>query len=182
MSKGVWRRFWRLSGVRNWGSPVSLVAAMSVAGGRAGQGPGRSPGRRGGAGGVLEVTGRVPDDLAAGNGSRDRAGGIFGCSGPSHGGSRGAGSAAGCSHPFACPRPAGPGPHGAGPRQKRRSGGVNQGGARAAGEGGGADTGRDLAPGRWPGRTVHAARAGGCVTGGSAGDLCRQRICPSRRP
>src|SRR5213596_918461 len=36
------------------------------------------------------------------------------------------------------------------------------------GEGGGADTGGDLAPGRWPGRAVHAARAGGCVTDGAA--------------
>jgi len=36
--------------------------------------------------------------------------------------------------------PEGPGPHGAGPRQKRRSGGINQGHARAAGRGGGADT------------------------------------------
>ena len=50
------------------------------------------------------------------------------------------------------------------------------------GEGGGADTGGGLAPGRWPGRAVHAARAGGLVTGGPAGDLGRQRICPSRRP
>ena len=45
------------------------------------------------------------------------------------------------------------------------------------GSGGGADTGGDLAPGRWPGVADHAARAGG-----SAGGLARQRICPSRRP
>src|ERR1019366_9534400 len=38
---------------------------MSVASGRAGQGPGVA-GPRSGAGGVLEVNGREPDDLAAG--------------------------------------------------------------------------------------------------------------------
>src|SRR5438132_1648583 len=48
---------------------------MSVASRWAGQGPGgaRPPG---GAGGVLEVTGGGPDELAAGNGSRGRWGGI----------------------------------------------------------------------------------------------------------
>ena len=44
---------------------------------------GRSPAAGGGAAGVLEVTGREPDDLAAGNGSRVVRG-MFGCSGPSH--------------------------------------------------------------------------------------------------
>ena len=52
---------------------------MCVASGRAGQGPGRSPGGVAGAGGVLEVPGREPDDLAAGNGSRGRAWGIRLC-------------------------------------------------------------------------------------------------------
>jgi hypothetical protein len=63
------------------------------------------------------VTGREPDDL--GGGKRE-PGAVRGCSvvrvRPMSG-SSGAGSAAGCSHPFACPRP-GPGPHGAGPRQR----------------------------------------------------------------
>jgi hypothetical protein len=49
-----------------------------------------------------------------------------------------AGSAAGCSHPFACPGPEAGG-HGAGSRQKKRSGGVNQMDAHAAGDGGVAD-------------------------------------------
>ena|SRR5713226_1615473 len=43
-----------------------LVAAISVASGRGRSGTGRSPAASGGAGGVLEVTGREPDDLAAG--------------------------------------------------------------------------------------------------------------------
>jgi hypothetical protein len=52
-----------------------LVAAMSVASGRAGQRPGgaRPPGAA--AGGVLEVTGREPDDLRGGEtGAGGRAG------------------------------------------------------------------------------------------------------------
>jgi hypothetical protein len=40
----------------------------------------------------------------------------------------------------------------------------------------------DLAPGRWPGRAVHAAGTGGWVTGGWPEDRARQRIWPSRRP
>ena len=39
----------------------------------------------------------------------------------------------------------------------------------------------DLAPGRWPGKAVHAASAV-WVTGGFSGVLDRQRICPSRIP
>ena len=35
------------------------------------------PGRRGGAGGVLEATGREPDDVAAGNRSRVRLLGVW---------------------------------------------------------------------------------------------------------
>jgi len=64
---------WSLVGFRRLGACVTgvscfLIAAMSVASGRAGQGPGGAPAAAGGAGGVLEVTGREPDDLAAGNG------------------------------------------------------------------------------------------------------------------
>ena len=51
---------------------------MSVASGRAGQGPGGAP-PRSGAGGVLEVTGREPDDLAAGTGARAVPVGVCGC-------------------------------------------------------------------------------------------------------
>ena len=141
-----------------------------VRGGRPGEVKDRAePGRRGGAGGVLEVTGREPDDLAAGTGagSRGRAGRIrLFRSVPWWG--PGAGSAAGCSHPFACPRP---GPGRMGRVRVRRGGqaGSIKGAPALPGEGGGADTGGDLAPGRWPGRAVHAARAGGWVTGGPAG-------------
>ena len=53
------------------------------------------------------------------------------CSGPSRGQGLAAGSAAGCIHPFACPRPGGAW---GGPRPCRRSGGVNQDAARAAGD------------------------------------------------
>jgi hypothetical protein len=82
-------------------------------------------------------------------------------------------------------RAAGPGGRGRmGWVRVRRGGqaGSIKGAPALPGEGGGADTGGGLAPGRWPGRAVHAARAGGWVTGGPAGDLGRQRICPSRMP
>src|SRR5262249_18133130 len=75
------------------------------------------PGRVSGAAGVLEVTGREPDDGAAGNGSRGSCG-VFGCSGPSH---------VRCLPVRAVPLaavipsrvPAGAGGRGAGPRQGR---------------------------------------------------------------
>ena len=82
MSKGVLLRCWLFSGVRDWVSCFPL-AAMSVANGRAGQGPGGARPHRGGAAGVLEVTGRVPDDVAAGKREPGPCGGIFGCSGSS---------------------------------------------------------------------------------------------------
>jgi hypothetical protein len=107
VSRGVIRGFGGLVGVRDW--PLLFAGSCHVRGEPLGQVKDRAgPGRRGGAGGVLEVTRREPDDLAAGNGSRGRCG-VFGCfrSVP-WAGSSGAGSAAGCSHPFACPRP-GPG-------------------------------------------------------------------------
>ena len=62
---------------------------------------GRSPAAVGGPGGVLELTGGEPEHLAVGDRSRGSATRLFG-SVPSSGFS-GAGSAAGCSHPFACP-------------------------------------------------------------------------------
>jgi hypothetical protein len=87
--------------------------------------------------------------------------------------SSGAGSAAGCSHPFACPRP-GPGRMGRSASEKR-SGGVNQGGARAARTGGADRTATSrLAAGQ---EGCHAAGSGD-----PAGACGRQRICPSRRP
>ena len=78
---------------------------MSVASGRAGQGPGgaRPPGAA--PPGVLEVTGRVPDDLAAGKRGPGGCGAYSVVQVRPMVRSRGAGSAAGCSHPFACRRP-----------------------------------------------------------------------------
>ena len=74
----------------------------------------------------------------------------------------------------------GPGPHGAGPRQKRRSGGVNQGGrprcrVRAAGQT--QDAASRLAAGQEELFMPPAQAAG---AGGLAGDLCRQRISLQR--
>lgn len=135
------------------------------------------PGRRGGAGGVLEVTGRVPDDLAAGKREPGPCGDVW-LSG---------------SVPWWGPlvravplaavipsrAPAG-GRGRMGRVRVRRSGqaGSIKGTPALPGEGGGADTGGGLAPGCWPERAVHAARAGSWP----AADLGRQRICPSRRP
>ena len=93
------------------------------------------------------------------------------------------GSAAGCIHPFACPRPW---PGGMGRvRVRWRSGGANHGGALppwGGGQNGSAASrlaeGRmlgGLAPGRVGRRPGHAAVAG-------AAGLARQRICPSRMP
>jgi hypothetical protein len=135
------------------------------------------PGRRGGAGGVLEVTGRVPDDLAAGK-REPGACGVIRLSG---------------SVPWWGPvvravplaavipsRVPGRGRGRMGRVRVRRSGqaGSIKGAPARPGEGGGADTGGGLAPGRRPARAVHAARAGSWP----AADPGRQRICPSRRP
>jgi hypothetical protein len=142
---------------------------------------GRSPAAGGGAGGVLEVTGWEPDDLAAGErGAGGRAGSVrlfrfVPCSGLS-----GAGSAAGCSHPFAWPRPE---PGGMGRvRVRGRSGGVNQMGARAAGSRRRGRLVGDLAPGRGGGLFMRPAVSGpgaglrGAATGsGSARRASRRR-------
>jgi hypothetical protein len=97
--------------------------------------------------------------------------------------SSGAGSAAGCSHPFACP------PAGARDRMGRvrvrrggQAGSIKTAPAPALGEGRRGRHKGDLAPGRWPGKAVHAARAGSGARGGEPAGLDRQRICPSRRP
>jgi len=86
--------------------------------------------------------------------------GVLGYSGPSHGPvSSGAGSAAGCSHPFACPRP-GAGAHGAvRVREAVRRGQSRGRPPRANGRG---RQNGDLAPGRWPGRlSCHRFRGPG---------------------
>ena len=77
------------------------------------------------------MTGREPDDVGGGEtGAGGRAGGIRLFRSVPCPVSSGAGSAAGCSHPFACPRP-GPGRMGRVRVRRGRSGGVNQDGARA---------------------------------------------------
>ena len=108
------------------------------------------PGRRGGAGGVLEAACGEPDDQAAGNGSRGPCRGIrlFRCV-PMFRCYPGAGSAAGCSHPFACPRPW-PGGMGRSASVQAVRRGQSE-GALPPGEGRRADYLRDLAPGRGPG-------------------------------
>jgi hypothetical protein len=77
--------------------------------------------------------------------------------------------------------PAGPGRMGRVRVRGSGQAGVNQDRARAAGGRRGREPG-DLAPGRWPGKAVHAARAGGAAGGEWSGSRVRQRIWPSRRP
>jgi hypothetical protein len=173
---GGFAGLWRSAGVRDW--RLLFPGSCDVHGERLGGSRDRAePGRCGGAGGVLEVASWEPDDRAAGNGSRGACGGMRLFYVRPIAGSSGAGSAAGCSHPFGCP---GRGrAHGAGPRQKRRPGGVNQVGDRAAlGVGRWGRHKGGLAPGRWPGGAVHAARAGTWAMGdefaggpGQAADL-----------
>ena len=155
---------------------------MSVASGRAGQGPGAAR-PRSGAGGVLEVTARAPDDGAAGNGSRFSGMRLSGPV-PRYRGDPGAGSAAGCIHPFACPRPW-PGGMGRvrvgavrrGQSERRRARRV-AGGRIACGlaPGGGAECLAASRPGHCPGRGWScrplARRGRGAVGGpGQAADL-----------
>ena len=176
---------WRLCvGMRDWrlpfpGSCRCLWRAAGQVRDRA------QPRPRSGAGGVLELTSREPDDVAAGNGSRLGGCGYSVVSGrPMFRVHPVRGSAAGCIHPFACPRP---GPGGMGRvRVRERSGGANQIGALPPGAEGRIAGG--LAPGSgqnaWrpracahTGMAVHAARAVRAAAGG-----VRQRICPSRIP
>jgi len=92
---------------------VTGVSCFPVAANFCGERPvrsrtGRSPAAAGGAGGVLEVAGRVPDDLAAGKREPGVVRGVRLFRSVPWAGLSGCGSAAGCVHPFACPRP-GPG-------------------------------------------------------------------------
>lgn len=170
--------FWLPAGVRDWRS--CFPDSCHVRGERpGGSRTGRSPAARGGAGGVLEVTGRSPDDLGGeGNGGQR----LCGCSVVS-------GSSHVPGHPVRAvplaaviPSPVPGRGRGAwgGSASEGRSGGVNQDGARAARRRRGRHKG-DLAPGRWPGEAVHQARSGR-VTARCSGVRDRQRICPSRRP
>jgi hypothetical protein len=182
VSKGVLLRCWLFSGMRDW--RLLFPCSCHVRGERpGGSRTGRSPAAGGGAAGVLEVTGPGSPMIwrrETGAGSREVHIRLF-RSVPVVG-------SAVRAVPLAAvipSRAAGPGGRGRMGRVRVRRGGQAgsiKGAPALPGEGGGADTGRDLAPSRWAGRTVHAARAGGCVTGGAAGALCRQRICPSRRP
>jgi hypothetical protein len=122
------------------------------------------------------VTGREPDDLAAGE--REPVGGagfrLFG-SVPISGVIR----CGQCRWLQSSLRvaPAVAGGHGAVRVRGGGLGGVNQVGARAARVGAAGRQLSDLAPGRWPPNAVHAA-----LTGGWPGAWVRQRICPSRMP
>ena len=175
MSRVVVAGFWWLGGMRDW-RLLFLVAAMSWR--AAGQVKDRAePGRRGGAGGVLEVTGRAPDDLAAGNGSRGRCAGIRLSSVPSPG--LPVRQCRWLQSSLRVPRP-GAGLHGAvRVRGGGQAGSIKTTPAPPCDGRRGRQIG-DLAPGRWPGKAVHAASP--AVAGGPAWDFCRQRICPSRRP
>jgi len=104
---------------------------MPVAAGRAGQGPGGARPRCG-AGGVLEATGRQPDDVAAGKREPGVVLGLVVLGSVPFSGSTRRGQ---CRWLRSSLRvtPAVAGGHGAGPRQGKRSGGVNHGDARAAG-------------------------------------------------
>jgi hypothetical protein len=125
------------------------------------------PGRRGGAGGVLEVTGHKPMLWQAGNGSREACGYLIVWSVPMSGYPRVAGSAAGCSHPFA------------GPGRGRGAWGGSASGSGQAGsiKGAPAPPGRwgrhrgDLAPGRWPCKPFMrpVLAAGACAAGRGPG-------------
>jgi Phage integrase, N-terminal SAM-like domain len=136
------------------------VAARSAASGRAGQGPGAAR-PRSGAGGVLEVPAREPDNRAGGE--REPSGGGGGYSvvsgRPMFRVIRCAGSAAGCIHPFAWPRP-GPGGHGAGPRQGAVRRGQSQERPAAVSAGG------RIACGLAPGGGQNAWRPRACARGG----------------
>jgi hypothetical protein len=182
VSTGVLLGFWLPAGVRDWRLLLSLIAAVSVASGRAGQGPGgaRPPGAAPEA--SLRWPGGSPMIGRRETGSRDRAGCIRLFRSVPWWGSRGAGSAAGCSHPFACPGGGAGAAWGGSASERGGQAGSIKRAPAPPGEGGGADTRGDLAPGRWPAGAVHAARAGGWVSGGLAGGLGRLRICPSRMP
>ena len=109
------------------------VAAMSVASGRAGQGPGGAR-PRSGAAGVLEVTGREPDDLAAGNGSRGSLL-VFGCVGSSHVPGHPVAGQCRWLHSSLRVSPAVAGGHGAGPRQRGQAGPITGAPCRLGAEG-----------------------------------------------
>jgi hypothetical protein len=122
------------------------------------------------------VTGREPDDWAAGNRSREVPGKYSVVrSVPLPGFSRCGAVPLAALIPSPCP---GCWPGGMGRVRVRegRSGGVNHRDAHAGKSWRRRVTG-DLAPGRWPGKAVHAGRAGG-----SGRCPARQRICPSRMP
>jgi hypothetical protein len=104
--------------------------------------------------------------------------GLFGCVRSSHvPGSSGAGSAAGCIHPFAWPRPW---PGGMGRVRVRRAVRRGQSDGRPAARGGGGQN--SLRPRAWRRVGPAAPGHGAVMAGAAAGGLARQRICPSRIP
>jgi hypothetical protein len=166
-----------LAGVRACVTGVCCfpIAAMSVASGWPGQGPGgaRPPAA------APQASLRRPAGSPMMGRRETGAGGGAGYSVLRSGPSRGQVWCGQCRWLLSSLRvsPAGAGAAWGGSASEERSGGVNQDGARAAGGRRGREPG-DLAPGRWPGKAVHAARAG-C---GPAGGWARHRISPSRMP
>jgi hypothetical protein len=173
-----------LVGVRDW--RLLFPGSCHVRGERpGGSRTGRSPAAAGGAGGVLEVTGREPDDLAAGNGSRGAVRGMRLFSGPSHVRCYRCGQ---CRWLQSSLRRSRPWPGCMGRVRVRRggqAGSIKWAPAPAGPRRRGRQTG-DLAPGRWPGNGLFmppALAAGlpvnsprGAWTGsGSARRACRRR-------
>ena len=141
--------------------------SCQVRGGRPGRSrTGRSPAAGGGAGGVLEVAGRVPDDLAAGKREPGIVRGHIRLSGSVPWWVPWCGQCRWLQSSLRVSPAAGRGRMGRVRVRRGGQAGSIKGAPALPGEGGGADTGGDLAPGRWPARAVHAARAGGLVTGG----------------
>ena len=150
---------------------------------------GRSPAGVAGAGGVLDAGAREPMIEACG-GRLPRSGvlRVCGCRHPMAG--RPAGQAAGCIHPFVCPRHGWPGGMGR-VRVRDRAGPIRRAPAppgragRAAGPGGGAEcsaasrpvAGGRIAGGRAPGRraVMRPAVAAAWQGGGRARRACRSR-------
>jgi len=177
VSRGGFAGFWGL----DWACVTGVScfpASCHVRGERlGGSRTGRSPAAGGGAGGVLEATGRELDDLAAGNGSRGRLRGYSVAQvRPQVPGYPVRAVPLAAVIPSCVPGRAGG--HGAGPRQRGGQAGSIRWAPCRLGRGQTSWRPRAWAAGQGTG---HAARAGG-VTGGSPGVLDRQRTCPSRKP
>jgi hypothetical protein len=178
VSRGVFAGFWRL----DWACVTGVSCfpdSCHVRGERpGGSRTGRSLAARGGAGGVLEATGRELDDLAAGNGSRGPCGGYSVAQVRPHvPGYPVRAVPLAAVIPSCVPGRAGG--HGAGPRRRGgQAGSIRWAPCRL---GGGGRLVGDLAPGRWPGALVMPPGPAESRAD-RPGVLDRQRICPSRKP